>query len=272
MALEAVISNFSFQYWKDAPFALSDVRVSFPSGSVTALLGPTNAGKSTLLHAVSGILGSHNSQGIANGKMKIGDNHFEPMPKSVLFPTVGLTIQEPYFQVSGLRETAIEEIALTLETLGVGPDEATSRARMLLDQFGLAHLASRKPFTLSGGELQRIALATIVVAHPPILLLDEPSYSLDGLALQRLASMLCSWKGGTTTVIADCQIALAMMTADHFVVLNEGRVQFTGNRKEFFGALPDFSSILPVDRWIQVRQEMSFLPLDERILRIVELA
>ncbi len=271
MALEAVISHFSFQYWKDAPFALSDVTVSFPSGSVTAVLGPTDAGKSTLLHAVSGILGSHDSQGIANGTMRIGDSFFGPLPKSVLFPTVGLTIQEPYFQVSGLRETVIEEIMLTLETLGVARGDAEDRSRILLKQFGLVHLASRKPFTLSGGELQRIALATIVVAHPPILLLDEPSYSLDGLALQHLASMIRSWNGDTTVVLADCQLALAMATAEYFVVLNEGKVQFTGNRKEFFGTMENFSSILPVERWVRVRRDMTVHRQDERLLRMVGL-
>ncbi len=269
MALDVVVSNFSFQYWKNAPPALSDVNLTIRSGSVCAILGPTNAGKSTLLQGISGVLGSHNTQGNADGTFQIGGEFYSPLPRKVLFPTVGLTLQEPYYQVSGLRDTVFEEISLTLETLGIAGTEINSRTQDILDRFGLAHLAIRKPFTLSGGELQRVALATILVANPPVLLMDEPSNSLDGLAQQRLASIVCSMKGSATVLFADCQLDLAIKTADQFVVMNEGHVLFSGGRQMFIQKMAEFGNILPVTQWTQALESLQKLPTNRRISRVL---
>jgi energy-coupling factor transporter ATP-binding protein EcfA2 len=139
-------------------------------------------------------------------------------------------------------------VALTLETLGTHESEATSRTEQILDTLGLDHLSHRKPFTLSGGELQRVALATILVANPEVLLLDEPCNSLDAAAVRTLASVLCTFRGTATIVIADAQIDLALRTADQFVVLHEGRAVFSGPRLEFIERLFQFNALLPSER------------------------
>ncbi|HEY6951934.1 MAG TPA: ABC transporter ATP-binding protein, partial [Bacteroidota bacterium] len=250
MAVKIEISQFSFRYGKASPLALNNISFGVEPGCICALLGPTNSGKSTLLHAIAGILGSHHREAAASGSITIGSEPYSPLPQKVLFPLVGLTIQDPYFQISGLRDSVLEEVSLTLECLGVSVEEARDRCRQLLDSLALTHLIDRKPVTLSGGELQRAALATILIARPPVLLLDEPSGALDGKARRQLASFVCSLRETTTMIISDNQLELAMMTADQFVVLDGGQLVFCGDRHQFIDNLGRFRALLPIDQWI----------------------
>ncbi len=268
MALEIDISNFSFRHWQHGPAALSNISLSVRAGEICALLGPTNAGKTTLLHALAGVLGSHHPQSTASGQIRVGEHLYEPLPRSVLFPTVGLTIQEPYYQISGLRDSVLEEVALSLETIGFSTDEAANRTIDLLRKMGLEHLAGRKPFALSGGELQRVALATILAVRPAVLLMDEPCNSLDGGAQQRLATLIRSLRGTATILIADYQIDVALKTADKFIVMSGGTVVFCGDRDLFLAHLSDFRSILPVSGWIEIQKALKGQSVDRRVARL----
>jgi energy-coupling factor transporter ATP-binding protein EcfA2 len=246
--------------------ALTNVNLTVAPGSICALLGPTNSGKTTLLHAITGVLGSHHREAVASGQIKVGDDAFAPMPDKVLFPTVGLTLQDPYYQISGLCETVVDEISLTLETLNIQGSDIPGRVMVLLDKLGLSHLAHRKPSTLSGGELQRVALANMLVAQPPVLLLDEPSNSLDGTSLRRFASIVCALKESTTTVVADYQLDLALLTADQFIVMDAGRIIFSGNRVQFVDNLSRFRALLPVGQLDQTLRSIPDSTLRNRIM------
>jgi energy-coupling factor transporter ATP-binding protein EcfA2 len=271
LAFELAFHSYSFQYWKDTSQALADINLTVRPGSVCAILGPTNAGKTTLLQSISGILGNHHAHSIVHGSIRIGKQSYDPLPRSVLFPGVGLTTQEPYFQISGLRETVAEEVALTLESLGADRSQVLARTDEILQRLGLSSLADRKPFTLSGGELQRVALATILVAKPPVLLMDEPCNSLDGLAQERLTSIIRSLKNSTTILIADYRIDFALETADEFVVMNKGRILFSGGKKKFVQRLATFGDVLPVTQWIRALKAVQKSPIRKRILRTVGL-
>jgi energy-coupling factor transporter ATP-binding protein EcfA2 len=245
LAPELRISALSFQYWKDSPKALTNVNVTIAPGTICTVLGPTNAGKTTLLQAIAGVLGNHHQDAVASGRIVVGEEQFEPLPGRVLFPTVGLTLQDPSYQISGLRETVFDEVSLTLDGLAMDNTQIQHRATSTLTALGLAHLAHRKPSTLSGGELQQVALANILVARPPVLLLDEPSNSLDGIAQRRLASIICALRGDTTVLLADYQLEFALLVADQFVVLDGGSVVFSGTRSAFLDALASFEPLLP---------------------------
>jgi energy-coupling factor transport system ATP-binding protein len=269
LTLALTVSNFSFQYWKDSPQALTDVSVNVTPGSICALLGPTNSGKTTLLHSVAGVLGSHHHEALASGTIAVGEETFTPMPEHILFPVVGLTLQDPYYQISGLRETVFDEIAMTLESIDIQTSEIRARVLNLLHLLGLSHLAMRNPSSLSGGELQRVALANILVVNPPILLLDEPSQSLDGASLRLLAAILRTLKASTTMMVSDYQIEFALTVADHFVVMDGGRVVFVGTRAQFVDNLTAFRNLLPVDLFEQSLRALPASRLKDRILKIV---
>lgn len=252
MALPVTINQFSYRYEQESQTVLRDISVSIPAGSCCALLGPTGAGKTTLLYAIAGVLGHHHSPGVSSGSITIGKQSYTPLPKTILFPQVGLTLQDPSLQISGVRESVFTEIAFTLENLGVPEADQTSRIQSLLEQLGIAHLAERKPTTLSGGEVQRVALATIIVARPDVLLLDEPTTALDYNAQSRLQNIIKSIQRNTTIVFSDTRIDFALDVADIFVVIDNGSVRFVGNRKEFLTKIDSFRSILPVEGWSNV--------------------
>ena len=243
------IENLSFQYNTAAPRALAGVSLAIPSGSCCALLGPTGSGKSTLANALAGVLGTHYKNAPCTGTVRIGSASYLPIPDRILFPTVGMCMQEPYVQVSGMRDTVYEEILLTLENIGNDGSEASNIIETTLGSLGIAHLAGRDPRKISGGELQRVALATILVAQPPLLLFDEPTNSLDLAGKMVLASTLQRLKRERTVLLFDHSVDLALAVADHIGVISSGTLIFYGSRGDFLSRIGSFRSILPIESW-----------------------
>lgn len=252
MALGITIQNFSFRYSMDAEDALRAISLTIPPRSCCAVLGPTGAGKSTLLHALAGVLGLHHRSSNATGTISIGSVLYKPQPLEILFPTVGLVLQDAFVQLSGFRESVSEEVSFTLEQLLIPASERETRIQETLEMLGIGHLSDRKPSQLSGGELQRVALATILVARPDVLLLDEPTTSFDAAGSCQLISILRGMKKTSTVLLTDTTIDFALAIADQFVVLDSGSIVIAGTRKEFLRRLPEFRELLPVLSWERI--------------------
>ena len=254
--MEISVKDFTFRYTESTDPALSSLTFNIPSGSCCAILGPTAAGKTTLLYALSGALGALYSSGRGAGSMRIGGEAFNPIPMSVLFPRVGLALQEPHVQISGLRETVLEEIQFTLENIGLDEHLVESGALDILKQMGILHLAERKPGSLSGGEMQRVALTSLLVARPPVILLDEPVTSTDGPGCLTLARTIVSFKKKSTVLFTDTGLDLAVSVADWILVLNTGNKLFFGEKKLFLQNLQFFSNILPTHTWESISNNL----------------
>lgn len=252
MAPQVTIKGFSFRYSASAQNVLSNLTTNIPAGVCCAILGPTGSGKTTLLQTLSGILGRHHPQAVASGEITIGETAYQPLPKAILFPEVGLALQDPYVQISGIRSTVFEEIAFTLENVGEPVVDAEQRINAMLHVLGISPLSQRKPTELSGGELQRVALATILVAQPKLLLLDEPTNALDNVARAKLKTILRSLKGRTTVVVSDTSLDFSVGLADMFLILNEGKIVFAGNQRELLDHLSGFAGLIPIKSWSQV--------------------
>lgn len=274
MALPITLERVAYRYARGAAPALSDISMVLPGGSCCAILGPTGSGKSTLLHLLAGVLAKHHPGSVGEGVLTLGEHRYTPFPEGILFPTVALALQDHYVQISGIRDTTRKEIELTLETLGRDPVREQASTDHLLQQLDIAHLAERKPTALSGGETQRVALATILIANPEIVLLDEPATALDYGAQSRLKLLLRSLQGTSTVVFTDTRIDLPLDVADRFIVLQAGQIQFDGNRRGFLEHLPDFQDLLPVQDWQEAIHEVAGRqdsPLRQRIVRAAEL-
>lgn len=244
------ITGLTFRYFAFAPAALKDLSLEISPASFVAVLGPTGAGKTTLLQILSGISGSLTTSQ-ATGSVAIGTERFDPIPPRVLFPTVGYFMQDPSTQLSGIHDTVEEEIAFTLNNLGVSTEDQSRRVSDILSRMKLSHLAKRHPLQISGGELQKVLIASLLVARASVLLLDEPANSLDPGAQHLLSRMLRSLRN-TTVLFTDYQIDFALQVADHFLVLNSGSILFSGERSSFLKHLGDFRDILPVASWMDV--------------------
>ena len=245
--MEIAVKDFSFRYAESTDPALSSLTFTVPSGSCCAILGPTGAGKTTLLYALSGALGAHFSSGLGTGSVRIGDEEFNPFPKNVLFPRVGFALQESHVQISGLRETVLEEIQFTLENIGLEEHLVESGAIDVLKQMRILHLAGRKPNSLSSGEMQRVALASLLVARPSVALFDEPATSLDSHGCLTLARTILSMKNKSTVLFTDVGLDLSLVAADWILVLQNGRVSYFGSKREFLRGLGEFREILSTD-------------------------
>jgi cystine transport system ATP-binding protein len=214
---------------------LKDVSVTFAEGSVTALVGPSGGGKSTLLRCINLL------EIPTSGRVVIGTEaiDFQPGAK-VGWPAVqklrrqtGMVFQN--FQLFPHR-TAIDNVSEGLTTVLKWPRErARVRAMELLEKVGLAGKAEAWPATLSGGQQQRVAIARALAPAPRVLLCDEPTSALDpelaGEVVEVLAQLA---REGTTMVIATHDLRLASTIADEAIFLEAGVVVEKGRARDVF--------------------------------------
>jgi cystine transport system ATP-binding protein len=209
---------------------LDDISVRFAEGSVTALVGPSGGGKSTLLRCINLL------EIPTSGTVRIGDAAIDFREDAKvgwaqiqkLRRQTGMVFQN--FQLFPHR-TAIENVSESLTTVLKWPREkARGRALELLEKVGLAHKADAWPATLSGGQQQRVAIARALAPAPRVLLCDEPTSALDpelsGEVVEVLAQLA---REGTTMVIATHDLRLASTIADEAIFLEAGVVVEKGS-------------------------------------------
>ncbi|NLG21717.1 MAG: ABC transporter ATP-binding protein [Actinomycetales bacterium] len=198
-----------------------DLDLDIAPGQVVALLGPNGSGKTTTLHTLAGLLR------LRRGRVALGGQVLDD-PEAGVFVAperrdVGVVFQD-YLLFPHL--SAVDNVAFGLRARGVARREATSRAREWLDRVGVGAHASSRPAGLSGGQAQRVALARALVAHPRLLLLDEPLAALDAATRldvrSELARHLRDFDGAALMITHDPLDAMAI--ADRIVVIEDGRV------------------------------------------------
>lgn len=147
-------------------------------GSFIGIIGENGAGKSTLCQAFNGLVPGF-FKGAYGGKVLIGDTEVAKTTVSKLCQKVGLVFQNPFNQLTGAKETVFEEIAFGLQNFGVLKEEMISRVNEVMELLDIADYRDRNPFDLSGGQMQRGALAGILAMKPEVIVLDEPTSQLD---------------------------------------------------------------------------------------------
>jgi sulfate/thiosulfate transport system ATP-binding protein len=199
--------------------ALEDINVSLPTGQLTALLGPSGGGKSTLLRVIAGLekadSGSVNIEGVDATKMS-------PQKRNVGF------VFQHYAVFKHM--TVAKNVAFGLEIRRKSKDEVRERVDELLKLVHLSQFADRLPSQLSGGQRQRMALARALAVQPKVLLLDEPFGALDAKVRKELREWLRRLHDEVpvTTVFVTHDQEEAMEVADEIVVINEGRIEQVG--------------------------------------------
>jgi L-cystine transport system ATP-binding protein len=214
---------------------LNDISLSFPEGSVTALVGPSGGGKSTLLRSINLL------EQPTSGTVQIGEHRIEFAPgRKPTFAEIqkirgetGMVFQN--FQLFPHR-TAIENVMEGLITVQKwSRDKAHARATELLEKVGMAHKAEAWPAELSGGQQQRVAIARALAPSPKVLLCDEPTSALDPELAGEVVDVLAKLASeGTTMVIATHDLRLASKIASKVVLLETGVVVETGSAEQIF--------------------------------------
>src|SRR3978361_2299817 len=206
-------------------YALNDVSVDIPSGSLTALLGPSGGGKSTLLRVIAGL------EQPDSGSVKISGTDFTKTPPQGR--NVGFVFQH-YAAFKHL--TVARNVAFGLEIRKRPKAEVKKRVQELLELVHLEQFASRYPAQLSGGQRQRMALARALAVEPNVLLLDEPFGALDANVRADLRAWLRRMHEEihVTTVLVTHDQEEAMEVSDQLVVLRDGRIEQTGSPRELY--------------------------------------
>jgi energy-coupling factor transport system ATP-binding protein len=215
MAL-ASVEGLSYRY-PGSHEALREVSLELEPGEVVALLGPSGGGKSTLLRALAGLV-PHFHGGRFSGRVKVGGLDTRRTRPADLAGTVATLFQDPEDQVVFTRVEA--EVAFGLENLGTAPDEIAPRVAEALAAVGAAHLAERRVAELSGGELQRVCLASVFALEPRLLLLDEPTSQLDpeGAA----AAITLARESGAAVVVSEQRPERVLEACDRVLFLEGG--------------------------------------------------
>ncbi|MGO4437319.1 amino acid ABC transporter ATP-binding protein [Rhizobium sp. RAF56] len=216
---------------------LKDISLQIPEGNVTALVGPSGGGKSTLLRCIN-LLEIPTAGTIRLGEEKIS---FSPGQKTSwqaiqrIRRQTGMVFQN--FQLFP-HQTAIENVMEGLVTVLRWPKvRARQRAMELLTKVGMAHKADAWPSTLSGGQQQRVAIARALAPSPRVLLCDEPTSALDPELSAEVVDVLAKLASeGTTMVMATHDLRLASKIANDVVFLEAGSVVETGKARDVFTA------------------------------------
>jgi energy-coupling factor transport system ATP-binding protein len=229
--------GFGYRYPEGARPALHGIDLEIDAGSFTVVAGESGSGKSTLLRAACGLV-PHFHGGEASGELWVGGLDVRDHGPGELAAVCGTVLQDPESQVvmSGVRA----ELSLPLEHRGAAPATVARAVEEAALVLGIAQLLDRQVDTLSGGELQRVALAAALVHRPALLVLDEPTSQLDPVAGEELVWLLrrLNEEWGTAVLVAEHRLERCLPAADRVLGLADGRIVADGTPAQFLSARP----------------------------------
>lgn len=229
------LSNVSFAYYypkkKEPKLVLKDINLEIaPNDEMIAILGHTGSGKSTLVQLFNGLLQTN------DGVVEVFDNKISAKHNrnlNKIRKKVGLVFQFPEYQV--FEETVLKDVMFGPKNFGLKED--LELAKKALSQVGLSEeFYEKSPFTLSGGELRRVAIAGILAFNPDILVLDEPTVGLDPLGKKELLSMLEKLNNEyhKTIILITHDMEVVSHIAKRVIVLAKGNIVFDGSKDSLF--------------------------------------
>jgi energy-coupling factor transport system ATP-binding protein len=236
------ISGLRFTYAGSDRPALDGIDLQVMRGEFVGVMGSNGAGKTTLGLSLNGIV-PHMLIGDGAGSIRVGGLDPTIAPVREMARTVGIVFDNPEFQMS--QVTAADEVALGLENLGVPSTEMPGRIADALRIVGLAGVEDRSPMALSGGEQQRLAIASVLAMRPAILFMDEPTSNLDPRGKAEIFEIArrLNREEGMTVIVAEHDVEALAEFADRIVVLSEGRIALDGPPAEVLGRVEALEAI-----------------------------
>lgn len=216
------VKGLKYKYPHTSKLVLDGIDFEADKGQFIGIIGENQAGKSTLCQAFAGLVPTM-FRGAYGGKVIIDGVEASKVPIAVLCQKVGLVFQNPFNQLSGAKDTVFEEIAFGLQNLGIPRDEIGKRVDKALKLLDIIKYKDRNPFDLSGGQIQRVAIASILAMEPEVLVLDEPTSQLDPqgsedvfLVVEKLA------KTGITIIMVEQKMEKLAAYCDKILLLHRG--------------------------------------------------
>lgn len=258
------LKQVSYRYPTSKTANLKEVNLTVESGEFIAVIGRNEAGKTTLCNVIRGFA-PHFYQGKLSGSVHVNGKDVLRTEIGDLSWDVGYVFQNPFNQNSGVKATVYEEISYGLENLGIPRREIFDRVDEVINLLGIAYLADKHPMRLSGGQCQRVALASIIVMEPAILLIDEPTSQLDPKGTEDVFKIIDMLKKkGKTTILVEHKIDRVAEYADRVLLMDEGRIVRDGPAAQILSdpALLEYGVTLPQTALLGLRLREEGLPLE----------
>ena len=216
-------NNFFYRYKGNEEYALNDINLEIEENKFILLCGETGSGKTSLIRCMNGLIPQF-YPGFYKGSVQILGKDTVETPISELSTKVGIVFQNPENQLIAMNVE--HEIAFGLENIGVPRDEMKERIREVVELTEIGHLLNKAPFELSGGEQQRVAIASILVLKPMILILDEPTALLDPYMAKKIINLLKKIKNDykITIIISEHRMDLILPLVDELILMKEGQI------------------------------------------------
>ena len=225
------ISALTFQYEDGEKPALKDLTLSIEKGGFCGIIGPAGAGKTTLARAISGVI-PHHYKGDFYGSVTVDGTDTVDGKLMDLSRIVGMVFQDVDSQI--ISSVVEDEILYGLENFGVSHDEIEARMCDALREVGIEDLRHRTVASLSGGQRQKVAIASVIALKPKVLLLDEPTGELDPGSSRKIFELLkkLNEEAGMTVIVIEQKIMLLSEYARQLAVLKDGEIFCRGAVRE----------------------------------------
>ncbi|HBE79601.1 MAG TPA: cobalt ABC transporter ATP-binding protein [Firmicutes bacterium] len=218
------VDNLKYRYPLTEELALKGVSLEIASGEFIGVIGPNMAGKSTLCQALVGLVPQF-YHGAYGGRVIIDGLDAAHIELSKLASKVGIVFQNPFTQVTGAKMTVYDEVAFGLENMGLARTEMIRRIDEALTMLDIYEFRSHNPFDLSGGQMQRMAIASIIAMRPQVIIFDEPTSQLDPQGSEEVFKAVRSLsRQGMTIIMVEHKIEKIAKYADRVLLLHQGRV------------------------------------------------
>lgn len=236
------VEHLKYRYPHTKKLALDDISFTAEKGEFIGIIGENGAGKSTLSQAFCGLVPQF-YKGAYGGKVTVDGIDAATTPTAELCKKVGLIFQNPFNQLSGAKDTVWDEVAFGLENFGVPAEQIHERLDKVLHQLDIWQFREKNPFDLSGGQMQRVAIASVLAMEPEILLLDEPTSQLDPQGSEEVfhtVELLA--KTGITIFMIEQKMEKLASYCDKILLLHEGKqIDFDTPEKIF--SRPDLAEL-----------------------------
>jgi energy-coupling factor transport system ATP-binding protein len=243
-----VVENLKYRYPLSKDLALKGVSFELEEGEFIGIIGRNLAGKSTLCQALVGLV-PHFYKGAYSGKVEVSGMSVLNSNISELSQKIGIVFQNPFTQITGAKLTVYEEVAFGLENMGIERKEMVKRIEYVLHLLDLEKYKDRNPFELSGGQMQRLAIASIIAMKPEIIVLDEPTSQLDPQGSEEVFKAVQSLsKEGITIIMVEHKVEKIAQYTDRVMLMSDGVIVDFGSPQKIFSKddLLDYGVQAPV--------------------------
>ena len=226
------LENVNYKYPLEEKNTLQNINIEIKKGEFWAVIGKNGSGKTTLCNILRRFVPDF-YKGELTGKITLEGKELKDYSQKEIVQKIGFVFQNPFTQISGVKNTVFEEIAYGLENLGIERETIISEVEKILKLLEIEKLRDKNPYNLSGGQKQRVALASIIAMNPDILVIDEPTSQLDPKGTEDIFKIINLMANeGKTIILVEHKLELIAEYAQNILVFDEGEIILSGKAEE----------------------------------------